>query len=136
MGLLYGHRDPDQTIIISTRCGQDSDCNPSSAAGVLFTTMGADRLPDRYTAELDRDEVFSHTAYSFSKLVEVCEALTRQAVKRAGGRIERTPEGEMLVLPVKDVKPSKLEQCWEPGPVANSRFTDEEREKITAREKE
>jgi len=34
------------------------------------------------------------------------------------------------------VKPSKLEQCWEPGPVANSRFTDEEREKITAREKE
>ena len=136
MGLLYGHRDPDQTIIISTRCGQDSDCNPSSAAGVLFTTLGAGRLPVRYTAELDRDEVFSHTAYSFSKLVEVCEALTRQAVKRAGGHIERTPEGEMLVLPVKDVKPSKLEQCWEPGTVANSRFTDEELEKITAREKE
>ncbi|MCL4194641.1 MAG: ADP-ribosylglycohydrolase family protein [Thermoguttaceae bacterium] len=136
MGLLYGHRDPDQTIIISTRCGQDSDCNPSSAAGVLFTTLGASRLPERYTAELDRDEVFSHTAYSFSKLVEVCEALTRQAVKRAGGHSERTPEGEMLVLPVKDVKPSKLEQCWEPGRVANSRFTDEEREKITARDKE
>ncbi|MHC4356335.1 MAG: hypothetical protein ACYS0H_26830, partial [Planctomycetota bacterium] len=26
----------------------------------------------------------------------------------------------------------KLEQCWEPGPVANSKFTDEEMAKITA----
>ena len=25
MGLLYGRRDPDKTIVISTRCGQDSD---------------------------------------------------------------------------------------------------------------
>jgi len=29
MGLLYGKGHPDQTIVISTRCGQDSDCNRS-----------------------------------------------------------------------------------------------------------
>ena len=29
MGLLFGKRDPDQTILISCRCGMDSDCNPS-----------------------------------------------------------------------------------------------------------
>ncbi len=33
MGLLYGKGDPDQTIVIATRCGQDSDCNPSNAGG-------------------------------------------------------------------------------------------------------
>ncbi|MCE5268933.1 MAG: ADP-ribosylglycohydrolase family protein, partial [Planctomycetaceae bacterium] len=37
MGLLYGNRDIEQTIAIACRCGQDSDCNPSNAAGILFT---------------------------------------------------------------------------------------------------
>ena len=32
MGLLYGAGDFGKTMEISTRCGQDSDCNPSSAA--------------------------------------------------------------------------------------------------------
>ena len=40
MGLLYGNGDPDRTITIATRCGQDSDCNPANAAGILFTTIG------------------------------------------------------------------------------------------------
>jgi hypothetical protein len=39
MGLLYGEGDMDKTIIISMRCGQDSDCNPSNAAGVLATSL-------------------------------------------------------------------------------------------------
>ena len=38
VGLLYGKGDPDKTIIISTRCGQDSDCNPSNAAGMPAQT--------------------------------------------------------------------------------------------------
>ena len=40
MGLLYCEGDIDQTIIVSPRCGQDSDCNPSNAAGVLCTSIG------------------------------------------------------------------------------------------------
>ena len=32
LGLLFGKGDLDQTIIVSCRGGQDSDCNPSSAA--------------------------------------------------------------------------------------------------------
>ncbi len=75
MGLLYGKGDPDQTIIISTRCGQDSDCNPSNAAGVLFTTIGFSKLPARYTSELNRQAVFSHIAYNFERLLKVSEKL-------------------------------------------------------------
>ena len=44
MGMLYGQKDMDKTIIISTRCGQDSDCNPSNAAGILATSMGFENL--------------------------------------------------------------------------------------------
>ncbi len=131
MGLLYGKGDPDQTVIISTRCGQDSDCNPSNAAGILFTTIGAKQLPERFTAELNRQAVFSHTAYNFDRLVEVCTKLAREAVQRAGGKIDKDDQGqEVWLIPVEVPLPNALEQCWEPGPIADSRFTPEERQKI------
>jgi hypothetical protein len=131
MGVLYGKRDLDQTIVISTRCGQDSDCNPSNAAGVIFTTYGMQELPERFTSELNRESVFSHTEYSFTKLIDVCEKLARDAVKQAGGRVEKDASGEeVFVIPIQQPRPSKFETCWEPGPVANSRFTEEELEQI------
>lgn len=131
MGLLFGKGDIDQTVIISTRCGQDSDCNPSNAAGILFTTIGAKQLPERFTSKLNREAVFSHTAYNFDRLVEVCTKLAREAVQRAGGKIEKDDQGqEVWLIPVEEPVPNALEQCWEPGPVANSRFTPEEQQKI------
>jgi len=133
MGLLYGKGDPDRTIVISTRCGQDSDCNPSNAGGVLFTTIGFEKLPHKYKSALNPEGKFSHTPYNFPTLVEVCEKLVRQAVKRAGGRIEADASGdEVFVIAVQEPEPTKLEQCWEPGPIANSRFSEQEMARITA----
>jgi len=131
MGLLYGDRDPDKTIVISTRCGQDSDCNPSNAGGVLFTTIGFAKLPDRFTSAIDPKGKFSHTPYTFPALIEVSKKLVRQAVVQAGGKIETGADGEeVFVIPVQRPKPTKLEQCWQAGPAAGSVFTDEEKAKI------
>ncbi len=131
MGLLYGEGDPDKTIIISTRCGQDSDCNPSNAGGILFTTMGFSRLPQRFTSALNPEGKFSHTPYNFPTLIEVCEKLARQAVIASGGRIEKTADGdEVFVIPFRKPRPSRFEQCWQPGPIANSRFSEEEMKQI------
>lgn len=132
MGLLYGQGDPDKTIIISARCGQDSDCNPSNSGGVLFTTIGFEKLPDKFKSALNPESKFSHTSYNFSMLVEVNKKLVRQAVERAGGRIEKSNDEEVFVIPIEKPKLSKLEQCWEPGPVASSRFTEQEMAQITA----
>jgi hypothetical protein len=132
MGLLYGKGDLDQTMIISCRGGMDSDCNPSSSAGVLFTTLGFSKLPDRFSKELDETRVFSHTAYHFPALLDVCEKLARQAIAREGGRIEKGPDGDVFVIPVKPLKPSTLELSWAPGPIAESRFTEDEMARITA----
>ena len=131
MGLLYGGGDPDKTVIISTRCGQDSDCNPSNSAGILFTSLGFSKLPPRFKSELNPEEKFSHTPYNFPQLVEVCEKLARQSVIQAGGRIEKTQDGkEVMVIPVELPQPGAFEQSWEPGPTAESRFTPEEMAKI------
>jgi hypothetical protein len=132
MGLLYGKGNPDSTIIISTRCGQDSDCNPSNAAGILFTTIGYSELPVRFISKIDDKPKFSYTAYNFPGLISVCENLATQAIDKAGGRIEKNAEGqEEFVIPVEIPNPAILEQCWEAKPIsADANFTKEEMAKI------
>lgn len=124
MGLLYGNRDPDLTTIISIRCGQDSDCNPSNAAGILFTTMGYDNVPERFLSALDNETKFSFTEYNFPALIDICEKLAVEAVTRAGGRVEVNADGEdVFVIPVVAVVPSALEQSYAPGPVSDNTFS-------------
>jgi len=123
MGLLYGDRDLDQTTIIAMRCGQDSDCNPSNAAGVMFTTVGYSNLPERFTSGLDLETKFSFTEYNFPQLIDICEILATEAVTRAGGRVEINSEGEeVFVIPVVSAVPGKLEQSWAPGPLSENEF--------------
>lgn len=131
LGMLYGNGDLDKSIVISCRAGQDSDCNPSSTGGVLFTSLGFSKVPDKFKEKLDESKYWIHTSYNFPKLIEACEKVARQAVVKSGGRIEKDASGEeVFVLPVQKPKPSKLEQCWEPEPIAGSKFTPEEMAQI------
>ncbi len=130
LGLLYGKGDLELTPTIACRCGLDSDCNPSSAAGVLFTTVGYAKLPEKFTAELDRKKLFSYTAYNFPALIDVSEKLARQVVVRSGGKIIVENGEEIFLIPVQDPKPDKYEDSGKPGPIADSLFTEEEMAKI------
>lgn len=133
MGLLYGKGDLDKTMAIATRCGcgLDADYSPSNAVGVLFTTIGLSKLPDRFTSALNEQTNFSDSPYNFQGLVTVCEKLARQAVIKSGGRIKTDEFGrEVFLIPAQEAKPGKPENCWQPGPVAESRFTEGERKRI------
>jgi len=133
MGLLYGEGDMDHTIIVSMRCGMDSDCNPSNAAGILATSLGIENLPEKYRTGIDDTTKFSYTAYDFPSLLKVCETLSRDAVVSAGGRIEKNDGGaEEYVIPIQIPVVAPLEQCWEPAEIEGDvHFTPEEMEKIT-----
>jgi len=127
LGLLYGGGDPLKSMTIAMRSGQDSDCNPASAGGVIFTTLGLDSLPDQFTAGLDNHKKWDYTEYNFTRLIDVCEKLARQAVLKAGGKIETNAEGqEEFVIPQQKPLPGALEQSWEPGPIQNSTYTEAE----------
>ncbi|MCX6614480.1 MAG: ADP-ribosylglycohydrolase family protein, partial [Acidobacteria bacterium] len=52
LGLLYGEKDFDKTIEIAARAGQDSDCNPASAGGILGVMLGYQALPSRWVEAL------------------------------------------------------------------------------------
>lgn len=87
MGLLYGEGDPMKTMEVSTRCGQDSDCNPSNAMAVLGVIKGFSGLPVEFQEAIKAmgDENFVHTDYSFNKAVaKTLEYAQKLAVENGG----------------------------------------------------
>ena len=107
MGLLYGKRDWHETMDIATRCGQDADCNPSTALGILGAMLGYDKLPEHDKVELAKlaDKKFSHTNYSFNDIVESTEKRRFEVIRQAGGTVTETE----VTIPVQSPKPAKLE---------------------------
>ncbi len=76
IGLLYGEGDFEKTILISTMCGQDSDCNPSTAAAVLGTYYGMEGIPEKYLSAVDYDNaVFAYTEYTLNDCIDINTAL-------------------------------------------------------------
>jgi len=110
MGLLYGGGDMLRTAEIATRCGQDADCNPSNAAGVLGCMKGFSSIGEELVGGIDaiQEETFIHTPYSFRTLLDTCRHVAEQVVARAGGRIV---EGAFLV-PVQAPEPPKDLEQW------------------------
>ena len=131
IGLLYGEGDLDKTIIISTRCGNDSDCNPSNAAGILFTSLGMKKIPERFKSALQLNTNFSYTDYNMPKLVDVCTELAKQAVQKQGGKVvNEKGKDTYFLIPQKPVVQSEFVSAGKPGPIANSRFSEAEMEQI------
>lgn len=112
LGLLFGGGDFEKTLEISTRCGQDSDCNPSSAAGVLGVMLGYDRIPAKFKAEMPtlENRKFDFTDYSFNDIVKSTETRALKVIHRTGGRVSDTA----VTIKTQKPRPPKLEQ-WSPG---------------------
>jgi hypothetical protein len=131
MGLLYGNGGLDSRMVISCRCGSDSDYNHSSSCGVLFTTRGLSRLPDRYYRRLNEQAIFSRTAYSLPKLICVCGRLDRQAPAKAGGPVEKDASGEdVSVIPRRTPVPGKFEDLKNPSLIASSAYSEDDKARI------
>lgn len=134
IGFLYGEGVPERTIEIATRCGFDSDCNPSTAAGVLFTSYGMELLGSKWICALDLGPKFEHTDYSLPKLQNVCEKLAHQIVEAEGGRVECDPFGnEVFVIPVREPVPDPYRPSWLAETPTGERFTVEEMRQIRYR---
>ena len=110
MGLLYGEGDFFKTMDISTRCGQDSDCNPASAAGILGTIIGYSKIPEYWMKNLREGEDidFAYTSSSLNKTYKMSYAQAMQMIERNGGVIADSTVTIKCQKPV----PVKLEQAF------------------------
>ena len=89
LGLLYGDGDFSKTIEVATRSGQDSDCNPSNACGILGTMIGYKRIPEQWKSGIPKlaDEKFQYTEFTFHTIVDSTQKRAIEFVKRNGGSL-------------------------------------------------
>lgn len=110
LGLLYGGGDFFKTIDISTRAGQDSDCNPASAGGILGTMIGYSAFPQEYVDELEsvRDLPFNYSmSFVEGNQMSFKEALTY--IQAEGGNVTDAD----VVINVQKIKPVRYEVSFE-----------------------
>ncbi len=114
LGLLYGDGDFARTIEIATRAGDDADCNPASAAGILGTIYGYDGIPDFWKQGLSDIEGldFAYTTISLDDAYEMSFQHALEMIRRGGGTVTeaevtiavQTPE----VVPFEDAFPAHV----------------------------
>ncbi len=110
LGVLYGKKNFGKTIEIATRAGQDSDCNPASAGGIIGVMLGYRAIPEEWKSGIPgiSDKKFSYTDFTFKTICESTEKRTLALVRKTGGRLE----GETLFVKTQTPKPAKLE-LWD-----------------------
>jgi hypothetical protein len=112
LGLLYGGGDFTKTMEISTRAGQDSDCNPSSAGGILGTMLGYDKIPTYWKQGLKEAEDidFKYTTMSLNDVYAMSLKHALQMVERNGGKVA----GDQVTIALQTPKVVRMEQAF-PG---------------------
>jgi hypothetical protein len=111
IGLLYGEGDFGKTMEISTRCGQDSDCNPASAGGILGTMLGYSAIPEFWKSPVYpvEDMDFKYTTMSLNDVYEMGYKHAMAVLEKNGAKIN----GESIEIPFQEIVPAKLEVCFE-----------------------
>jgi ADP-ribosylglycohydrolase len=111
LGLLYGQGDMTRTISIATRAGQDSDCNPSSAAGILGTILGYSKIPEYWKQGLAAIEPipFDHAGLSLNDAYALTFKHAQDLIRRNGGEVA----ADHVVLAVQPIQAVGREQNFE-----------------------
>ena len=111
LGLIYGKGDFTKTLEISTRAGQDADCNPSSAGGILGAMLGYDRIPAYWKMGLKEAEDidFKYTTMSLNDVYELGYKHALKVIEKNGG----TVSGDQINIVRQVPTPVRLEQSFE-----------------------
>ncbi|WP_051084279.1 ADP-ribosylglycohydrolase family protein [Segetibacter koreensis] len=111
IGLLYGDKDFTKTLEIATRCGQDADCNPSSAGGILGAVLGYDKIPAYWKMGLKEAESinFKYTTMSLNNVYEIGLKHALENIKRNGGQVN----GDKISLKTQAPIAVKFEKSFE-----------------------
>ena len=110
IGLLYGNGDFAKTMDIAIRCGQDADCNPASAAGILGVILGYDKIPAFWKKDLkeveDRD--FVYTNISLNKIYALGYKHALEMITKNGGSVN----GDKISIVYQKPIPARFEESF------------------------
>ncbi len=89
MGLLYGDGDFQKMMEVAIRCGQDSDCNPSTAAGIWGVMYGYSQIPDVWKPAYEKieDLRFPYTKKSLKQFYKLNLQFVKELVVENKGKV-------------------------------------------------
>jgi ADP-ribosylglycohydrolase len=90
IGLLYGGADFGKTLDIAARCGDDSDCNPASAGGILGTMLGYEKIPAMWKNGLAaiENKPFPYASISLNDAGRLSLNQALENIRRNDGRVD------------------------------------------------
>lgn len=109
IGLLYGGGDFTKTLEITTRCGQDADCNPSSSGGILGTVLGYDNIPAYWKMGLKAAEKidFKYTTMSLEDVYEIGYKHAIANISKNDGKV-----GDAIIIKLQEPRPVRFEKSF------------------------
>lgn len=122
IGLLYGRGDLNKTMEIATRCGQDSDCNPATAAGILGVMIGYENIPQKWSAGLSsiEDMDFKYTTVSLNDAYALSYRHALLLIESNEGEVD----GNEVKIKIQEPVPVPLEQNFPGYKLAENRHID------------
>lgn len=120
IGLLYGQKDFYKTMDIATRCGQDSDCNPATAAGILGVIIGYKNIPAYWKPALEEVEGmnFPYMNVTLNQVYDLSYKHALQLIEQNEGDVE----GDHVRIKVQKPLAVKFEQSFEGMYPAEERY--------------
>lgn len=120
IGLLYGQKDFFNTMDIATRCGQDSDCNPATAAGILGVMMGYKNIPSFWKPALEEAEglKFPYMDITLNQVYDLTYKHSLQLVDQHGGKVG----SDSVQIKIQVPATVRLEQSFEGMYPAEERY--------------
>ena len=111
IGLLYGKKDFTRSLEITTRCGQDADCNPSTVGGILGCILGYEGIPAYWKMGLKEAEAidFKYTTMSLNTVYRVGLKQALENIRRHGGSVN----GEYIRISLQDPVRVRWEKSFE-----------------------
>jgi hypothetical protein len=111
MGLLYGNGDMGKTLEVSTRSGEDSDCNPSTAGGILGAALGYSKIPAKWLNNVKEveDRIFPYTKLSLKDTYGLSFKHALEIIQRNGGKVNKNN----VVINCQKPSPVRFEKSFE-----------------------
>ena len=111
IGLLYGNKDFYKTMDIATRCGEDSDCNPATAGGILGVILGYDKIPAFWKPAVDKvqDLKFPYSNLTLNQVYALSYKHAIEQIKKNGGEVKN----DSIILKIQKPETLRFEQSFE-----------------------
>jgi hypothetical protein len=111
IGLLYGKKDFFMTMDIATRCGQDSDCNPATAAGILGVILGYENIPAFWKPAIEKvqDLKFPYSDFTLNQVYDLSFKHAIKLISANGGEVDE----DSVTIKVQQPAILRFEQSFE-----------------------